>query len=289
MRYLVRRAQAPDLDHIALFTTDTFVWGDYVAAEFPEWLGDPAGVAHVAETPSGDVIGVLRTIMLADREAWHHGARVHPDHRRSGVASELYAAGSSWARSRGALIERLMVEDWNESAGAQVRALGFRHVAPWMSAVLAVGSEVLPTTNGGRRVAGEERLAPARSADTDVAWMAWSSSDVARRGRELFSWGWHFRRMTVIDVHDAATQRSLWHCPSGWVMARLDENGLLCVPWMATSDLDIARLLRAVIDLADGLRAERIRVLSPRIEWIEEAATRAGFALTPSHIYARSD
>jgi GNAT superfamily N-acetyltransferase len=285
--YELRPATVDDIDDIAAFTADTFSWGDYVADALPTWLARQDGLVLAATI--GDVaVAVSRTLMLSEHEAWLHGARVHPAHRRQGLGRMLNEAGCAWARTQGALVARLLVEEWNEAAKAQVEAIGYRRGSPWMSATLELGSEVLPQTNGGRRVPGEERLTPGRAAEADVAWMSWAASDLARTGRELFPVGWHFRRMRPIDLSQSATRRELWHCPSGWAMATSSDNGELTVQWVSTTDLDVARLIRALIDLADGTRAEKIRVMAPRLEWMERALERAGFAIAPNSVYGRN-
>jgi GNAT superfamily N-acetyltransferase len=286
--YSLRVATSEDIEAVTGFTTDTFSWGDYVPRELEAWLSDERGLVMVAVDDSGTAVAVSRTVMLSNQEAWLHAARVHPSHRRRGLGRMLNDAGCEWASGRGARIARLMVEDWNEAAQAQVATLGYRLASSWMSAVVEVGSEVLPSTNGGRRVPGEERLTPGRAAEADVAWMSWNLSELARAGRELFPVGWHFRRMRPEDLSAAATRRELWHCPSGWVIAVNDENGQLSLPWLSTTDIDASRLIRAVIDLADGTRSDRIHILAPRLGWLEQALERAGFAITPSSVFARN-
>jgi GNAT superfamily N-acetyltransferase len=286
--YTIRAATIQDGEAIAEFTTDTFTWGDYVPQAFPDWLDSEDGCVFVATGSDDAPVAVSRTLLLSDKEAWLHGTRVHPAHRRRGIGAMLNDAGCEWARRQGALVARLLVEDWNEGAQAQVAALGYRKAAPWMSAVLEVGAEVVPHTNGGKRVPGEERLSPGRAAEADVAWMSWAASDAARIGRELFPIGWHFRRMRPDDLVGPATRRELWHCPSGWLIATTSDNGEMTIPWISTTDLDVTRLIRAVIDLADGTRAERVRVMSPRIPWMEQALERTGFVVVPSTVFANS-
>jgi GNAT superfamily N-acetyltransferase len=284
----LRPAQPSDLDAIAVFTSATFEWGDYVADRFLDWLDDEGALTVVAVDPDDVPIGVSRVVMLSQREAWLHGARVHPDHRREGIGVAMNDYACAWATERGAVVARLLVEDWNEPARRQVERLGYRSVTEWASATLELGSEVLPITNGGRRVPGEERLTPARTTETDIAWMAWMSGEMARSARELFPIGWHFRHMTVTDLSEAAKRRTLWQCPSGWLIAESEPDGRLWVPWISTSDLDAARLVRALIDLGEGLRVESVRVMIPRLGWFVEALERGGFAVSPSTIYAKT-
>jgi GNAT superfamily N-acetyltransferase len=285
MPFRVRPARPEDRSAIAAFTAETFVWGDYVSESFDRWLDDADGLVLVAVDDDDIAVAVSRTVLLSEHEAWLHAARVHPAHRRRGLGSMMNEAGCRWARSRGAVVARLLVEDWNEPARGQVTRLGYRPVAPWTSAFLDIGSEVLPTTNGGRRVPGEERLAPARATEADIAWMSWVAGDLARTGRELYPLGWHFRRMRRADLDGAARSRELWQCPSGWVVA-IEHAGTLTIPWVSTTDLDAARLVRAIVDLGDGIRAERIHLLIPGVGWMVEALHRAGFEQEPSTVYA---
>lgn len=282
----VRPGRPDDLPAIAEFTHETFTWGDYVADAFLRWLEDPDSLVLVATVAEDRPIGLGRAVMLSANEAWLHGARVHPDHRRTGVGSTLNDALLAWAATRGAIVARLLIEEWNEGAQRQVEALGYRKVTGWTSATLSVGGEVDPLTNGGKRVPGDERLGPGSRAEIDPAWIAWLSSDSAAAGRQLFPVGWHFRKMTRHDVEAAARAGALWHSPSGWVIATPDDDQLL-VPWVVTSDLDIDRLLRALVDRAERLRVERIRIMVPRTSWMEDALMRAGWADQPMSVWAK--
>jgi GNAT superfamily N-acetyltransferase len=281
----IRAARPDDLPQIASFTADTFEWGDYVADAFDEWLDDDRGHVMVAEV-DGRVIGLGRVVLLSDREAWLHAARVHPDHRRSGIGAALNDHGCDWARARGAVVARLMTEDWNEPAIRQVTKLGYRRTASWAWAERRTDDgEVDPRTNGGRRVPGEERLTPGGSAEAEPAWIAWSTGELAVTGRQLYPIGWHFRTMTIDDVTAAARRRALWQCPSGWVVADVEDDGWH-LSWVVTNDLDADRLLRAVLDRAQATSLSWIRVMVPRVAWMEDALRQAGFELHPAGIYA---
>lgn len=281
----VRPARPGDLEAIAEFTRGTFPWGDYVADAFPEWLETGSSQVLVAVDADDRPIGLGRVVLLTPREAWLHAARVHPDHRRRRIGSVLNDALVAWARDHRAVVARLLIEEWNEPARRQVASLGYREVAHWLSATRSVGGEVNPHTNGGRRVPGDERLGPGSRAEIDPAWIAWSSSEAATTGRRLYPVGWHFRTMAHHDVEQAAKTGALWHCPSGWVIAESDADEL-CVSWVVTSDLDVDRLIRAVVDGAERVDVERIRLMAPRLDWLEEALARAGWDIQPSSVWA---
>lgn len=296
----IRPATAADAVAIEGFTQETFSWGDYVTDQFFDWLQDDTGLVLVGVDDHDTAVAVGRVVLLSSTEAWLHGARVHPDHRRMGHGRAIDREGCRWASERGARVARLMVEDWNTAARAQVDAIGYHPVASWLWCTMGTPQNIrrdvphdprpdmLPETRGRRRVPGEERLTPARLTEADLAWMAWSSSELARAARELFPLGWHFRRLRPDDLLAGARRRALWQAPSGWIMQETDDTGAMHVSWVSTSDLDAARLIGAIVELADGSRAERITVMIPNIEWLVREVVSAGFEPHPSTIYARN-
>jgi GNAT superfamily N-acetyltransferase len=281
------RAARPD-DHAAIlaFTTNTFTWGDYVGDAFERWLADPESRVEVAVVDDRPV-AIARAVMLSPTEAWLHGARVHPDHRRRGIATLLNDHLSDWARQQGALIARLLIETWNEAAQRQVAVAGYRQVSEWVNAVRTLGTEPDPATNGGRRVPGDEQLVVGTPAEIEPAWTTWSGSELSRRGRHLFPRGWLMRRMVRTDLDRAVKDHQLLHCPSGWVIAEMEDDTMF-VPFVAAADDDAYRLVKAVVDRADRKAVPRIRVMVPRVDWMVEALTRAGFDVTGNQVWVRT-
>lgn len=287
MTVQVRQASPDDLESVRAFTTGTFDWGDYVPERFEAWMGRDDSAVMVATDDHDIPIGLARVIMMSQREAWIHAARVHPDHRRRGIGSAINESLCEWATSHGAMVARLMTEDWNEAAQGQVEQSGYRRVSTWSWPMRDLGTGTIdPVTNGGRRVPGEEQLASGSRAEIDPAWIAWSSSEMASVGRGLFPIGWTFRRMTIDDVKAASSARELLQCASGWVIARVEDDEL-SVPWVATNPLDAPKLARAVIDLASRRKLSSVAVMVPTIDWLDEAFAHAGCTVRHGHIWAR--
>ena len=283
----VRPARLDDLESVRAFTTGTFEWGDYVPDRFESWMDRDDSAVMVATDDADTPIGLARVIMMSTRESWIHAARVHPEHRRRGVGSAINEALCEWAAGHGAIVARLMTEDWNEAAQGQVEQSGYRRVSTWSWPMRDLGTGTIdPVTNGGRRVPGEEQLASGSRAEIDPAWIAWSSSDMASVGRGLFPIGWTFRRMTIDDVHAASRSRELLQCASGWVIARA-EGDQLSVPWVATNPLDAPKLARAVVDLAARRALASVAVMVPSIDWLDEAFEHAGCTINRGLIWAR--
>lgn len=285
---IIRPARPDDKAAIAAFTTDTFTWGDYVADAFDSWMADPDGQILIAADSNDQAVGMARVAMLSAIEGWAQAARVHPDYRRQGIAGLLTRAGELWAADRGALVVRLLTEEWNEPAQRQVEKSGYRLVAKWAMAQKDVGSSVpSPPGNGGRRAKAEERLRPAPLPEIEPAFLAWSSSDLIHSAHGLFpAIGWMWRRLTVEDIDRAVRTRTLWECPAGWLIGSIEEAGFW-VPWVVTGPEDAYRLIRAAIDLAEEQGAERLRMLIPQTDWLLQAATRAGLELHPSLLYEK--
>lgn len=290
MEYTLRPGRPGDREAIAAFTQDTFSWGDYVSDAFEEWLDDPSGMVLVAVDDHDRAVAMARVAMLAPTEAWIHAARVHPDIRRSGLGMRMNDVGADWARSQGAVVIRLLIEDWNEPSRRQVAKLGYRSVSGWFHGRKHLGSgDADPRSNGGRRVPGEERLVVASRSEAEPAWVAWSTGDLAASAHQLWPTekGWFWRRMRFEDVGAAARHRRLWHCPSGWVIAELGEEGF-DITWICTVEPDAARLIRSMVDRAGDLGAETVSVKAPRVGWLVEALDAAGFELEPAQVYEKA-
>lgn len=285
MSIVIRRATAADKPAVVAYTTDTFSWGDYISRVFDDWLAADDGGLLVAEA-EGEVVGMVRGLMLSPREAWLQGARVHPDHRRRGIGSLLNDHIRDWARDQGAAVARLLVEEDNEVARGQVERSGMRHVTTFLRAHRTVGdASPAPTGNGGRRVGALEKLRRAHSSEAQPAFLAWSASELARSGRGLFGAGWQFRRLTLEDLVTGAVHEAFWTARSGWVLAARRETTLE-VGWLSTTPDDAHDLLRAVTDLAVDEGADQVQTLLPDVPWLAQAARRANYTLEAEILYA---
>ena len=292
-RFTIRPGRVEDIPVVRSFTEDTFSWGDYVGREFPVWLNQPDQLAIVAADDQDAPVAVARVGLLSDVEAWLSGARVHPDHRRQGIGSVMNDFGVQWAREKGARVIRLATEEDNSPARSQVEKLGYRSVARFVLATRAVegrgGAGMGTGSNGGRRLTGPERLDLAPSAEADPAYLVWSTGDLARTGHQMFAAdGWAFRRLWPADLVAAAKARRLWTSPSAWVITE-EEDGDMWVPLLVTTLEDADRAAIALVDLAQEREAKLLKVMIPRVDWLEEALQRRGFATEhPNLIYEKA-
>ena len=284
----IRPARPSDRDAVTRFTTDTFVWGDYVGDAFDRWVGgDPDAALLVAVDDDDTAQGLVRASLLSESEGWLQAIRVADGWRRRGVGAALTEAAITWVRDAGARVVRLYVETGNLASDATASKSGFRTAGSWAMAERSVGdASPMPAGNGGIRVPAAEQLQRAHSAEAEPAFMSWESGDLYRESRGLFATAWTWRRLQPEDLAEAARAETLWQARSGWAMAGR-RNTALSVGWIETSPDDAYDFCRALVDLAVSAGAERSQVMLPEVLWLTNAARRAGYTLHPGTIYER--
>ncbi len=287
MQPLIRPARAADVEGIAVWTRDTFAWGDYVAHAIPAWMEESGSMVAIAEL-EGEAVGVSRSVLVSPTEAWAQGTRIHPGHRRTGIGTALAEYLATWAAGQGALVMRSMIEAWNEPARTQSRRLGYREIGRWLRAGRGVGeNSPVPEGNGGRRVIAAEGLRPAHSSEATAAMMSWSGGELERASRGLLPIGvWKMRRLVPADLAEAARRRALLSGRPGWAIGDVEDDNYE-VPWISTEEVDITAMLRALVDRAAAAGAEEIRVMLPATTWMERALRHRGFETHDLRIYAR--
>lgn len=274
MKFEVRAARADDIPLILPWTTDTFSWGDYVPDRLSGWLADDHSqvvVCVIEDVP----VAVSHAVMLSGTEAWLEAARVHPDHKRSGMGTAMNQAGVEWAAGRGAQVVRLATEAENDPAVHQVRALGYRHTSTWVHANIVTGSVRSP--------AGTKPLSPSSLQDVDAAWMSWSNSDLSQAGRALLANGWQWRRARPEDLSQAAGKGEMFQSANGWVVVDRPEEDWFRVIWMATDATSAPAFLDELVALAESSGVDEVSVKMPALGWAEEALVRTG--AEPKEIY----
>lgn len=285
---VIRPGRITDLGALETFTSETFSWGDYVPASFERWLSQDASSVAVAVDEEDVPIALARAVLVSDTEMWLHAARVHPDHRRRGLASAINEHLLDWGRAHRAIVARLLIEDWNEAAQTQVATAGYRPVSAWVWAHRAIlDRDPQPTGNGGKRVPGPERLKIAHAVEAESAFLAWSTSSLMRMGRGLFAAGWTWRRLKVDDLATAAKSRTFFESPSGWAMITTEELGAMSVDWMMATPDDTFRLVRAILDRAIETDARNLAFFAPATVETTDAFSRIGCTINGSTIWER--
>jgi GNAT superfamily N-acetyltransferase len=277
MSPVIRPATHADVEPISSWSSDTFSWGDYVPERLPSWIDDPETEALVVVDSDDVPVAVAHFAMLSPNEGWLEGARVHPDHRRSGFGSALNDAGVAWAADRGARVVRLSIDADNDAARSQVGRLGYRVVSSWVHGELTVS----PT----HRVSDQFRLRPAPGSDSEAAWLFWVASDLAREARELIALGWRWRTARPEDLGRVG---EVLQSAAGWVMLDQPAPDWIRVLWIATTPDDILPLLDGLSDLAAARGAEEVDIKLPNIGWTEEALRRHGAEPSEIVVHAKA-
>ncbi len=283
---IIRSARASDHEAVAAFTRNTFDWGDYVPDAFSEWLHD-ADSRVVVAVDDGDVaVALSRARLLSPREAWFHGARVHPEWRGRGIAGDMARTLGDWADSAGADVARLLVEDRNESSRRHVVKIGFRPVAHFSRCTRPVGeASPLPAGNGGRSASARTAPRPAKSLEAESAFASWSLGELGRLSRGLFARGWSFRRLAAEDLISAARSGNLLEVGPGWALAESTADRLE-IGWVDARPEDAEDLIRALVARAPVTGAESLTLWLPTCDWLTRAARRANCAIEPMSVYA---
>lgn len=276
MGYTIREARAEDVASVTPWTTDTFSWGDYVSDRMPRWLLDPNSVVFVSADDDDTPVALAHVTMLSVTEGWIEAARVHPDHRRQGLGSDLNHAGVEWARERGGRVIRLATEADNNAARTQIDRLGYRKVASWVYSSF----DVNPT----HRAPDQYRLRPAPGSDAEAAWLFWAASDLAREGRELIANHWQWRTARPNDVTSGG---ELVQSPAGWVSLIQPEDDWITTRWFATTPDGLLALFDGLFDLAAARSVTEVDVKLPNLGWTAEAITRFGGTPKEVLVYAK--
>lgn len=277
MDVAIRSARRADVASIVPWTTDTFSWGDYIPDRIETWLNDPGSDVLVCVDGADAPIAMCHVAMLSPTEGWLEGARVHPDHRRSGLGSLLNDAGVDWARRRGGRVIRLSTEASNLAARNQVRRLGYREVSRWLHAVFQV--------DPSHRTSERYRMRPAPRADAEAAWLFWVGSDLARESRELIHIGWQWRNARPEDVTRAAGD--LVQSAAGWVSVQQPEDDWMRTNWIASTPEDMLGLIDGLLDLAAERGVAELDIKLPDLPWTAEAIVRSGSEANPVVVHAK--
>jgi len=280
----IRPATRDDIPTIVAFTTDTFEWGDYIPEAIAEWIDDPHSAVMVA-TIDERPVAIARTALITPAEVWAHAARVDPDFRGRGIAGNLAAVLTDWARDAGAHVVRLLIEEDNVSSIRHVEKVGFRRTVQLARATRSVGEATAnPQGNGVSHGPSTLKAKPGRSQDVMLVMASWSSSEVGRATRGLIGHGWQFHTMRDSDVQNAAAHSSLWEIGNSWAITT-DTSPIFHVAMLDTRPEDSYETIKAIIDTANHRGAELVSIWLPALDWLIQAARRAGCDIEPSSIW----
>jgi N-acetylglutamate synthase-like GNAT family acetyltransferase len=187
----IRPARRSDKDEILRFCINTFSWGDYIDRVWDYWYTEKNGQLFVVES-GGEKIAMSHVAICPEGKGiWLEGVRVHPDHRRSYIATRLLAKMLEYGRRKGAQQASAVVGATNFASQSMMEKNGFKIVSKWMY-YSAVGTPRHQESNA--RIANAD--------DIGDIWQYLQQSKIYRLSgkRYVKSWHWYeFDRRALLN------------------------------------------------------------------------------------------
>jgi N-acetylglutamate synthase-like GNAT family acetyltransferase len=188
---MIRPARKSDKDEILSFCINTFRWGDYINRVWDYWYAEKNSQLFVVESGGKKIAMSHVAICPEGKGIWVEGIRVHPDHRRSYIATMLLAKMLEYGRRKGAQEASAIVDATNFASQSMMKKNGFRVVSKWMY------YDALSTP---RHQESNARMANAD--DIDDIWQYLQQSKIYRLSgkRYVKSWHWYtFDRRALLN------------------------------------------------------------------------------------------
>jgi N-acetylglutamate synthase-like GNAT family acetyltransferase len=177
----IRPARKSDKDEILSFCLNTFSWGDYIERVWDYWYLKENGRLFVVES-SGKKIAMSHVAICPEGNSiWLEGIRVHPNHRRSYIATALISKMLEYGRWRGALQAYAIVDRTNFSSRRMMEKNGFKVVSKWLYCSI---------DNKPKRKKSNARIANVD--DIDDVWQYLQRSKIYRQSAKRFFESWHW-------------------------------------------------------------------------------------------------
>ncbi len=175
----IRPARSSDRKEILGFCVNMFSWGDYIDRVWDYWFR--SGLLLVVED-GGRKIAMSHVAMCPDGKGmWLEGVRVHPDYRRSNIATDLIAKMIQYGLQTGARQASAIVDVTNVASQRMMEKNGFEIVSRWAYYVA-----------GGRprRKKSAARLATAD--ELNDVWRYLQNSEIYRLSAKRYVKSWHW-------------------------------------------------------------------------------------------------
>lgn len=175
----IRPAKRSDKQEILSFCVNTFRWGDYIDRVWDYWF--KSGRLLVVEE-GGRKIGMSHVTLCPDgRGMWLEGVRVHPEYRRSRIATRLLEKMIEYGRQKGARQAAAIVDVTNVASQRMMEKNGFSVISRW--AYYRVGGRP-------RRSRSDARLAAA--GELEGIWRYLQNSEIFHLSAKRYMKSWHW-------------------------------------------------------------------------------------------------
>ncbi len=177
----IRPAKSSDKKQILSFCVDTFDWGDYIDKVWDIWFASRAGRLFVVEDRGRSIAMSHVALCGKSRLAWLQGVRVHPDYRRSRIATQLLETMLAYAGRHGARQASAIVSVENAPSQRMMERNGFSVVSKWV---------YYSTEDRPAEQATAARLATL--ADLDRIWKYLQKSRIYKLSAGTYVKEWHW-------------------------------------------------------------------------------------------------
>jgi N-acetylglutamate synthase-like GNAT family acetyltransferase len=178
----IRPARKSDKDDILSFCVNTFSWGDYIDRVWDYWYAEENGQLFIVESGGKKIAMSHVAICPEGRSVWLEGIRVHPDHRRSYIATMLIAKMLEYGRRKGAQQASAIVGKTNFASQRMLEKNGFKVVSKWLYCSLGGGKP--------RRQKSDARIASAD--DIGDIWQYLQQSKIYHLSAKRYVKSWHW-------------------------------------------------------------------------------------------------
>lgn len=178
----IRAARRQDKEQVLGFCKHTFSWGDYIDKVWNMWYSNKNGRLLVGEH-GGRAVSMCHVAICPNNSfAWLEGIRVHPEFRRSGVATELLDRMLAYAGRLKARQASAIVAVDNVASQRMMEKNGFAAISNWTYYSTDVKLGVR-----------KSRAQLARIVDLSEIWDYLKQSRTHRRsaGRYVRGWQWY--------------------------------------------------------------------------------------------------
>lgn len=193
------------------FCNYTFSWGDYIAQVWDLWYADPNGKLFVIDLrekkrrnnktyKTKSVIAVSHIALCPNKKLiWLEGIRVHPNYRRSKVATHLIRKMLLYGKKQGAKEASAIVAVNNIVSQHMIKKNGFEVVSKW--AYYEVTPKKVIRKIDHMRMRRRMTVKIASLKDIDEIWSYLINSNVYRlSGRRYVSaWRWYCLDYTSLE------------------------------------------------------------------------------------------
>lgn len=194
----IRTAKKSDKEKILSFCVNTFSWGDYIDRVWDYWYR--TGRLYVVEDEGRSIAMSHVAVCPDEKTVWLEGVRVHPDYRRSKIATRLLEKMLEYGLKKGAVQASAIVDVTNVPSQRMLESNGFQVISRWAYYV----THEKPTSTTKSTTA---RLAIA--SDVGEIWTYLEKSKVYQLSARKYVRSWHWYPLDRKALRDFVKKKSV--------------------------------------------------------------------------------